>query len=66
MKQSFYHRIALPSKISIRLVSEHIERIVSIAEAELYIGIVIILHMALETSFCTMKVQMREEEKTGW
>ena len=48
------------------LVSEHIERIVSIAEAELFIGTVIIVFMALETLSCTTKARMRQKEKTGW
>ena len=48
------------------MVSEHIERIVSIAEAELFIGTAIIVCLASETLSCTTKARMRQTEKTGW
>ena len=48
------------------LESVHIERIQLIVETALYTETLTIIMLDSETSFYTMKAQMKEEDKIGW
>ena len=72
MKLLRYRQPTLHLRILTPLVLEHTKGTRAgtikglIAETGLYIETVTTKHMDLETLFCTMKVPMMEEGKTGW